>query len=97
MICSDACAGREAVVDGETGFWFRSGDPDALAAHLTRLSEDGLAARMGRAAHGRYWAAPLTRDVHLDRLEVVYETVMREAAARRRIGRTAAGRPLAPA
>jgi glycosyltransferase involved in cell wall biosynthesis len=97
VIVSDACAGREAVVDGETGFWFRSGDPDALAAHLTRLSEDGLAARMGRAAHGRYWAAPLTRDAHLDRLEVVYETVMREASARRRIGRTAAGRPLAPA
>ncbi len=58
MIVSDACAGREAVADGETGFWFRSGDPDDLAAHLRRLTDDGLAARMGRAAHERYWAAP---------------------------------------
>ena len=80
VIVSDACAGREAVADGETGFWFRSGDPDALAAHLRRLSDDGLAARMGRAAHDRYWTAPLSLDAHLDRLEGVYETVMREAA-----------------
>ena len=96
VVVSDACAGREAVVDGETGFWFRSGDPDALAAHLRRLSEDGLAARMGRAAHDRYWSAPLSLDAHLDRLQGVYETVMREAAGRAR-ARGRAGRALAPA
>ncbi|SDA24377.1 Glycosyl transferases group 1 [Methylobacterium sp. UNC378MF] len=96
VIVSDACAGREAVTDGETGFWFRSGDPDALAAHLLRLSDDSLAARMGRAAHDRYWAAPLTLDAHLDRLESVYETVMRAAATRARtLGPV--GRPLATA
>ncbi|GJE36716.1 glycosyltransferase family 4 protein [Methylobacterium persicinum] len=84
VIVSDACAGREAVVDGETGYWFRSGDPEALAAHLRRLTDDALAARMGRAAHDRYWTAPLTLDTHLDRLGAVYDTVMRPAAARRR-------------
>lgn len=81
VIVSDACAGREAVEDGETGFWFRSGDADALAAHLRALSEDGLAERMGRAAHARYWAAPLSLDAHLDRLGEVYATVMRDAAS----------------
>ncbi|MDP4021673.1 glycosyltransferase family 4 protein [Methylobacterium sp. NEAU 140] len=82
VIVSDACAGREAVVDGETGFWFRSGDADALAAHLRRLSDDGVSRRMGRAAHARYWAAPLTPDAHLDRLSAVYEAVMRGATVR---------------
>lgn len=86
VVVSDACAGREAVVDGETGFWFRSGDPDALAAHLRRLSDDALALRLGRAAQARYWTAPLTLDAHLDRLTGVYDTVMRKAAARRRDG-----------
>ncbi|MDH2311678.1 glycosyltransferase family 4 protein [Methylobacterium brachiatum] len=97
VIVSDACAGREAVVDGETGFWFRSGDPDALAAHLRRLSDDALAARMGRAAHARYWTAPLTPEVHLDRLTGVYEIVMREASARGRATRLSAGPAVATA
>lgn len=79
VIVSDACAGREAVIDGETGFLFRSGDPDALAAHLRRLADDALAARMGRTAHARYWAAPLSLDAHLDRLAGVYDAAMREA------------------
>jgi glycosyltransferase involved in cell wall biosynthesis len=95
VIVSDACAGREAVTDGETGFWFRSGDPDALAAHLRRLSDDDLAARMGRAAYDRYWAAPLSLDAHLDRLGNVYETVLR-GAARAAIG-SPVERPLATA
>ncbi|MCJ2013995.1 glycosyltransferase family 4 protein [Methylobacterium sp. J-076] len=94
VVVSDACAGREAVVDGETGFWFRSGDPEALAAHLRRLADDTLATRMARAAHARYWTAPLTLDAHLDRLTAVYDTVMRPAAARRRTGR--GGRVAAP-
>ena len=87
VIVSDACAGREAVEDGETGFWFRSGDADALAAHLVRLKDDALAARMSRAAHARYWAAPLTRDSHLDRITAVYDLVLRAAGAAAR-GRT---------
>lgn len=77
VVVSDACAGREAVMDGQTGFLFRSGDPDALAAHLRRLTDDALAARMGRAAHARYWAAPLSLDAHLDRLGGVYAAVLR--------------------
>jgi len=81
VIVSDACAGREAVEDGVTGFWFRSGDPAALAAHLVGLQDDALAERMARAAYERYWAAPLSVDAHLDRLEQVYEVVARGASA----------------
>ncbi|WP_267356566.1 MULTISPECIES: glycosyltransferase family 4 protein [unclassified Methylobacterium] len=94
VIVSDACAGREAVVDGETGFWFRSGDPEALAAHLRSLSDDGLATRMSRAAYERYWAAPLSLDAHLDRLARVYETVMRGADARDPVAAAAAERSI---
>ena len=96
VIVSDACAGREAVEDGETGYWFRSGDADALAAHLTRLKDDDLAARMGRAASERYWAAPLTLALHLDRIAAIYELVLRDAVgASARPGRTAAGHAVA--
>lgn len=80
VIVSDDCAGREAVEDGENGFWFRTGDAEALAAHLRRLTDDELAIRMGRTAYERYWARPLTLDAHLDRLQGVYETVTRAAA-----------------
>ncbi|MCJ2068543.1 glycosyltransferase family 4 protein [Methylobacterium sp. J-030] len=97
VIVSDACAGREAVIDGATGFWFHSGDPEALAAHLRSLTDDGLAARMGRAAYDRYWAAPLSLDAHLDRLGRVYETVMRGADARGPVAAPAAERPAATA
>lgn len=79
VLVSDACAGREAVVDGETGFWFRSSDVDALAAHLVRLKDDAVAAQMGRAAYDRYWANPLTLDRHLDRIEAVYDAVLTDA------------------
>jgi glycosyltransferase involved in cell wall biosynthesis len=79
VVVSDLCAGREAVVDGETGFWFRNADAASLAAALTRLKDDGLARRMGQAAYARYWADPLTLDRHLDRLVVVYDRVRRAA------------------
>ena len=80
VIVSDACAGREAVEDGENGFWFRSGDAASLAQHLTAISDDALARRMSRAAHARYWAAPLTMERHLDRLAEVYAAVLRDGA-----------------
>ena len=96
VIVSDACAGREAVEDGTNGFWFRSGDPAALAAHLVRLKDDALAERLSRAAYERYWAGPLSVDLHLDRLEQVYARVAHEATDRRSFIAPALSRP-APA
>ncbi|MEH3117622.1 MAG: glycosyltransferase family 4 protein [Methylorubrum populi] len=97
VIVSDACAGREAIEDGENGFWFRSGDAGALAAHLARLSDDALAARMAERAYERYWSAPLSVDAHLDRLEQVYGLVMREARSVPRPAGRSALRGTAPA
>lgn len=75
VIVSDICAGREAVADGETGFWFKCADAQSLAGAITRLKDDGLARRMSRAAYARYWADPLTLDRHLDGVTAVYEKV----------------------
>ncbi|WP_424363910.1 glycosyltransferase family 4 protein [Methylocystis parvus] len=75
VIVSDICAGREAVVDGETGFWFRCADAHSLAGAIARLKDDDLARRMSDAAYARYWADPLTLDRHLDALAAVYEKV----------------------
>ncbi len=82
VIVSDICAGREAVVDGVSGLWFRSGDPASLAQAMTRLSDDATAQRMSRAAYDSFWADPLTLDRHLDRLERIYrEVALRPAQA----------------
>lgn len=75
VIVSDICAGREAVQDGVSGLWFRSGDPSSLAAAMTRLTDDDTARRMSRAAYDGFWADPLTLDRHLDRLERIYRDV----------------------
>jgi glycosyltransferase involved in cell wall biosynthesis len=72
-IVSNAGAFREAVADGETGLWFRSGDADDLAEKLARLQRDPeLATHLGRAAYERFWAQDWSVDAHLDRLESIY-------------------------
>ncbi|MBN9082858.1 MAG: glycosyl transferase family 1 [Rhizobiales bacterium 62-17] len=76
VIVSDVCAGREAVEDGVNGLWFKSGDAQSLAQALRRLSDDGEAARMSRAAYERYWARPLTLDRHLDAIEAIYRQAL---------------------
>ncbi len=80
VIVSDVCAGREAVVDGRTGLWFRSGDSADLARALDRLSDDEVARAMARAAHARYWAAPYSLSRHLDKVEALYAAMTGRAA-----------------
>ncbi len=77
IIVSDNCAAAEAVLPGENGFLFRSGDAADLARRLTLLSDDAEVERMGRNAHDGYWRAPFTLDRHLDRLEEVYRVALR--------------------
>lgn len=81
VIVSDICAGREAVEDGVSGLWFRSGDPASLAQAMTRMADDATARAMSRAAYDRFWADPLTLDRHLDRLEGVYRDVAARSVA----------------
>jgi glycosyltransferase involved in cell wall biosynthesis len=78
-IVPDTSAASEWVEDGVTGFWFRSGDEGDLGRKMTALSEDPmLAQRMGRAAYHRFWDAPPTLERHLDAVERVYESVLRQ-------------------
>ena len=81
VIVSDVCAGREGVVHGETGLWFRSGDPASLAEALRALSDSSVARRMGEAAHRRYWANPMTLERHVDGLLAVYGEALGARAA----------------
>lgn len=76
IIVSDNCAAAEAVLPGENGFLFRSGDAVDLARCLRLLSHDAEVERMGRNAHDGYWRAPFTLDSHLDRLEEVYRAAL---------------------
>jgi glycosyltransferase involved in cell wall biosynthesis len=83
VIVSDACAGREAVADARTGYWFPSGDANALAERLTRLQDPAIVAALSAEAHRRYWERPLTLAAHCDRLEEVYGQVLRRAVQER--------------
>ncbi len=76
VIVSDVCAGREAIVDGENGLWFKSANPQSLSEALLRMSNDAEAARMTKNAYEMYWNEPLTMDRHLDALMEVYEEAL---------------------
>lgn len=79
VIVSDACAGREEVVDGVTGRWFKSGDADDLAAALLALRDDATVAAMSQAAYAAYWSDPPTLDRHVARLMRVYGGMLERA------------------
>jgi glycosyltransferase involved in cell wall biosynthesis len=76
-IVSDSCAARDSVIDGETGLWFRSGDLEDLSAKIALLQDDPVARDMGARAYERYWQNPSDADSHVNRLESIYEDVLR--------------------
>jgi len=78
-IVSDSCAAREAIVDGETGLSFLSGNAADLATRLVALARDpDLATRLGLTAYERYWHSPSTKDMHVKQLIACYEDIMRD-------------------
>lgn len=76
VVAGDGSAGRESVVDGETGLWFRQADVDDLAAKLTLMKDDARVTAMSNAAYARYWANPYSLDRHLNRIEDVYAELL---------------------
>lgn len=72
VITGDGTAGRESVIDGMTGLWFRQGDAEDLARALRAMQDDALVARLSHAAYARYWASPFSIARHCARLEEVY-------------------------
>lgn len=75
-IVSDVTAAAERVVDGETGWIFRSGDADALSNCLTQTRDDARIASLGAAAYRRYWDAPGTATRHIAQLADIYRAVL---------------------
>lgn len=81
VISGDGTAGRESIINGETGLWFKQADPDDLARALKAMEDDALATRLSNAAYARYWANPFTIARHCARLEEVYAGLLAGAPA----------------
>ncbi len=82
VIVSDACAGREEVVDGVTGLWFKSGDADDLALALQVTRDDAAVAAMSLAATRAYWANPPTLEAHIAKILAVYRGTLGTSCGR---------------
>ena len=89
VVVSDVCAGREEIVDGETGLWFKSGDAADLARALTAMQDDSVVRKMSNASYAAYWRDPPTLARHVERLEKAYRGML--AGARQGIARGATG------
>ncbi|QGM98043.1 glycosyltransferase family 4 protein [Methylocystis parvus] len=79
-IVADGCAAREAVEDGVTGLWFKSGDVDSLASAIRELNNDAVIADMSRKAYDAYWAAPASLERHVRETLAVYEQALTRGA-----------------
>lgn len=76
-IVPDACAASDAIIDGETGLLFRTGDQNDLAEKIMLLKNDAvLSARMGLNAYERYWNAPCSIENHVKELTVCYTKIL---------------------
>lgn len=80
VITSDDCAGRESVIDGETGLWFKDRSPQDLARALIEMKDDARVSTMSEAAHRLYWANPFTVQRHCHRLLEVYGEMLSRKA-----------------
>ena len=80
VIVSDVCAGREEIVDGQMGLWFKSGDVADLARALTAMKDDALVRRMSADAHAAYWRSPPTLAAHVDTIEAIYRDMLARRA-----------------
>ncbi len=79
IVAADAMALPELVKDGENGFLFPPGDPQALADRIaTLLAEPECAARMGRASRTR--AEGHRIDLTLAAFESLYQSVLEKGA-----------------
>jgi glycosyltransferase involved in cell wall biosynthesis len=82
VVASNRSGASEKVVDGVNGFSV-SPDPAALTRAFATLADSGAAARLGAAAHARYWAAPMSLSAHAEALIRVYEGILTQRGPRR--------------
>jgi len=76
VIVSDICAGRDEVIDGVTGLWFKGGDADDLGRALIAMRDDARVAAMSEASYSTYWAEPLTLERHATGLVSIYHKML---------------------
>ena len=72
VIVSSGTAAADQVEHGVNGLVFERGSARNLAEMMRRLADAGLARRLGREAHRRYWNDPMTLEKHVSRLREVY-------------------------
>jgi len=76
-IVSEDCAARDGVVDGKTGFLFKSGSIEDLSRKLQILHDDpSLVEGMGLNAYERYWDNPCTLANHVHELVLCYRKIL---------------------
>jgi glycosyltransferase involved in cell wall biosynthesis len=74
----DTSAARDVVLDGVTGFHFKSGDELDLRARMKQLRDPDLVRAMGRAAYEYFWSsAHCSLEAHISSLEAIYRKVLR--------------------
>ena len=71
VIASSRSGAAEKVADGITGF-VGEPDVDTLTGIFRMLDADARVRALGLEAHRRYWSAPLTAEVHAERLLALY-------------------------
>ena len=81
-IVSDVTAAAERVIDGETGWIFKSGDAEDLSRCLLETLDDDKVTRRAAAAYAAYWAAPGTAARHVRLLGEIYSQILDGAPAR---------------
>lgn len=71
-IVSRTTAASEAIIDGQTGLLSDTGSIEQVAEAMQKLTDDGLACEMGKAASAAYWANPSELTSHVDRILEIY-------------------------
>jgi glycosyltransferase involved in cell wall biosynthesis len=82
VIASDGGAMAELVTDEVTGFLFRAGDPDDLAARVKRLFDGGTDHSALRASARHAFESRFTAEKNYDMLLDIYRSVRPRAHAR---------------
>jgi glycosyltransferase involved in cell wall biosynthesis len=80
-IVSDVSAPAERVINGTTGWVFRSNDEESLVGCMRLAADDALVSAAGAAAFRHYWAHPADPARHASGLAAIYEAVMAERDA----------------
>jgi glycosyltransferase involved in cell wall biosynthesis len=83
VIASGKTGAADFIRDGKNGYLIDPTDLAALKARMTDLTDDTIAQGMGQEAYARYWADPMTADVHVSRLLEVYQSVLTEHELRK--------------